>query len=386
MEEACWPGDGRIVIGTYYDAFNDTCLGPNDNIAGCEILLNSIEKFKSTKLQIEFVFFDNKEANLIRSKEYIEYVGANTIKCMINLDMCGTGNDIMIYCNDHKKVFKLFPFYNILKDAPDALSKIPGGDHINFIDKKIPTLFIFNVEYDVVENFYANGRGYCSSTQINKKEGIEAILQHHFCDTIDGYDEYGKKIIYNYLLNLISNGFNYNITNSLKMKIYKDACDNIMKDATTNGFGFGLKKQYKISYFEEKYELTKADAVKLIEKLIEEERLEKVGDDQYNPIIKCSICGKISNKIWFDKRHFERNFGADSKYKGHKLEMNFCSNCFDSIIDYLVSKTKKNCMKNYTHVRNNILPPDKDPYDYATEEDLREASLSDDEIDTIIPF
>ena len=101
MEEACWPGDGRIVIGTYYDAFNDTCLGPNDNIAGCEILLNSIEKFKSTKLQIEFVFFDNKEANLIRSKEYIEYVGANTIKCMINLDMCGTGNDIMIYCNDH---------------------------------------------------------------------------------------------------------------------------------------------------------------------------------------------------------------------------------------------------------------------------------------------
>jgi len=143
------PTSNRLVIGAHYDA---VYYGANDNGAACVILLNLIDALKNTKNSIDFVFFDAEEKGGVGSKEYLNIIGRNNIKGMINLDMCGMGNNILL---TYDKIGKaLFTFECMDKIISDnnviKLGWLPFGDYDNFVNNGIPSIFIINsTDHDI---------------------------------------------------------------------------------------------------------------------------------------------------------------------------------------------------------------------------------------------
>ena len=184
------PTNEKFVIGAHYDAFY---YGANDNGAACVILLNLINDLKNSKTSIEFVFFDKEEEGMIGSEEYINLIGKDNIKGMINLDMCGLGSNIVItYDKCKQSVFSIDCMNQIIKDENiNFIRRLPYGDYNNFIDAKIPSIFIVN-STDNDLNWYFGKTDYNYHPDFSK-------TMHKKTDTYDSIDESGMIMIYTFL-------------------------------------------------------------------------------------------------------------------------------------------------------------------------------------------
>ena len=182
------PSSERLVIGGHYDAFY---AGANDNAAACVILLNLIGDLKNTNKSIDFVFFDLEEQGMIGSKEYIEIVGKNNIKGMINLDMCGLGNNILLtYDKIGKLNFDLECMEYIISDSNVAVLRgLPPGDYNNFVRNRIPAIFIINSTDHDKAWFKGNMNIFPDF----------ARTMHKPTDTVDTFGDEGMIMIYEFL-------------------------------------------------------------------------------------------------------------------------------------------------------------------------------------------
>ena len=182
------PSSERLVIGGHYDAFY---TGANDNAAACVILLNLIDDLKNINKSIDYVFFDKEEQGGIGSREYIENVGKNNIKGMINLDMCGMGSNILLtYDKIGKLRFDFDCMEDIISDANvTVLRGLPFGDYNNFVRNKIQSIFIINsTNHDV---FWFKG-------DMNIFPDF-AKTMHKPTDTVDTFGGKGMIMIYEFL-------------------------------------------------------------------------------------------------------------------------------------------------------------------------------------------
>ena len=182
------PSSERLVIGGHYDAFY---AGANDNAAACVILLNLIGDLKNTNKSIDFVFFDLEEQGMIGSKEYIEIVGKNNIKGMINLDMCGLGNNILLtYDKISKLNFDLECMEDIISDPNvTVLRGLPPGDYNNFVRNRIQSIFIINSTDHDITWFKGNMNIFPDF----------AKTMHKTTDTVDTFGDEGMIMIYEFL-------------------------------------------------------------------------------------------------------------------------------------------------------------------------------------------
>lgn len=182
------PSSERLVIGAHYDAFY---FGANDNGAACVILLNLINDLKNTNSSIDFVFFDKEEAGGIGSREYINIVGKNNIKGMINLDMCGMGNNILLTYD--KIGYSTFNFECMNKIIVDnnvlVLNQLPFGDYNCFINNGIPGIFIINSTDHDIAWFKGNMSIFPDFVR----------TMHKLTDTVDTINDKGMIMIYEFL-------------------------------------------------------------------------------------------------------------------------------------------------------------------------------------------
>ena len=183
----------RLVIGAHYDAIY---YGANDNAAACVILLNLIKDLKSTNKSIDFVFFDKEEAGGVGSRELISIFGKN-IKGMINLDMCGLGNNILLtYDKIGKALFDFKCMEDIISDSHiQVLSSLPFGDYNCFVYNNIPSIFIINSTDKDIAWFKGNMRIYPDFLRTMHKE----------TDTPDTFSDKGMIMIYEFLKGKILN-------------------------------------------------------------------------------------------------------------------------------------------------------------------------------------
>lgn len=184
------PTNERLVIGAHYDAF---FYGANDNGAACVILLNLIEDLKNTNRSIDFVFFDQEEAFGIGSRDYINVIGKNNINGMINLDICGLGNNILLtYDMINKSKFEFDCMNSIINDNNVIVVKeLPFGDYNNFVNNGIPSIFIINSTDNDIAWFKGNMRIFPDF----------AKTMHKPTDTVDTFSDSGMIMIYEFLKN-----------------------------------------------------------------------------------------------------------------------------------------------------------------------------------------
>lgn len=152
---SCNPGKARLVIGAHFDSVENS-TGANDNASGCSVLLHLIERLKSTKYSIDFVFFDREEYIDHGSEAYLNIVGKDKISAMINLDMCGYGDTIVV--SDKGNVNNR-AFYGVLdrktidKHAVTIVGFLPNGDDDRFTECNIPNISVCTLYEKDIEFF-----------------------------------------------------------------------------------------------------------------------------------------------------------------------------------------------------------------------------------------
>ncbi len=132
------PSSRRLVIGAP-QACHRRALGQRRKQHGRKRqrrrLLSPFARHRKTRRQnqksIDFVFFDKEESGNIGSKRYIEAVGKENIAAMVNLDLCGYGDNIAVYEKGNRgneKFFGLLSDEVLVRHGVSLLSLLPNGD------------------------------------------------------------------------------------------------------------------------------------------------------------------------------------------------------------------------------------------------------------------
>jgi Iap family predicted aminopeptidase len=145
-------GDRYFIVAAHYDVCDDcnNSTGANDNASGVAVLLALLKRYRRRrpKVPLEFVFFDLEERTKARegqygSRRYVERIDRKEIKGMINLDMCGIGEMVVLGPRKNaRRVPWREPMKGMPKSSSDVVDCMPKSDDRSFEAKKIPNISI----------------------------------------------------------------------------------------------------------------------------------------------------------------------------------------------------------------------------------------------------
>ncbi len=139
------PRPQRLVIGAHYDSVEGS-TGANDNAAGVSVLIRLTEAlFENTEDSVDLAFFDREEWPDKGSEQYIEQVGRENIRAMVNLDVCGYGRQIAVSAKgsrENPKFVHLMAQGVLDKHSVKILGILPPGDDVSFDAAEIPNVSV----------------------------------------------------------------------------------------------------------------------------------------------------------------------------------------------------------------------------------------------------
>lgn len=158
QEEAPGPGSPRGVVNflvrtgetenpslllcAHYDAFPGSC-GANDNGAALCILAALAKKFQAEGTSASFAFLDGEESGMSGSRLCASLADKASLKGVINLDLCGYGDTIVLCprCSGKKPALRPFCGRERLKrHNAQLVPYLPPSDDISFSRAHIPAL------------------------------------------------------------------------------------------------------------------------------------------------------------------------------------------------------------------------------------------------------
>lgn len=157
---SCNPSNSRLVVGAHWDSVKGS-TGANDNASGCSVLLHLIESLKDTKRSIDFVFFDREEVKGHGSETYLAKVGKQNISAMINLDMCGHGENIVVSDKGNKNnplFVRALDTATINSHQVTTVFYLPNGDDDRFDEAHIPNISVCTLGKSDLEFFQYIGQ------------------------------------------------------------------------------------------------------------------------------------------------------------------------------------------------------------------------------------
>ena len=127
--------NANYLFSAHYDNYR-LSPGANDNIAAICILIDLYKELDSRKIPAKFVFTDAEETNHAGAKFYAETHNLKTLSGVINLDLCGYGDSIVINGN-----IKRFTNKNLLARHNAELVKfLPESDDIIYRKNHVPVI------------------------------------------------------------------------------------------------------------------------------------------------------------------------------------------------------------------------------------------------------
>lgn len=149
--------DSFIVFTAHYDhlgGFGDSIYipGANDNASGVSMILNLAQYYAKNPsvYNIVFMAFTGEEAGLLGSTYYVNnpLFQLSKIKCVLNLDLVGTGDDGVMVVNGsvYKDYFSVLESLNAKKalfKKVNMRGEAANSDHYPFYAKGIPSFFFY---------------------------------------------------------------------------------------------------------------------------------------------------------------------------------------------------------------------------------------------------
>ena len=137
----------RLVVGAHYDSVPGS-TGANDNGASVCIVLEMVRALLASppRRAIDFCFFDLEEVPTSGAKAYLNRVAHDQIWAMINFDVCGLGDTLLIGPQKHVDQGPLHqPVMKTIesgKHAVEIAEKMPPGDDRAFEQVDIPNVSV----------------------------------------------------------------------------------------------------------------------------------------------------------------------------------------------------------------------------------------------------
>ena len=141
-----------ILIATNYDSPTGS-QGANSNASAIAVALGLLRVFRFRQKQskqplpLEFAFFDFKERDRIGSRAYVENVDTSQIYAMLNLNLCGIGDYVVMSRGKHVGTGSVERALRQLQDSPHQhtlryVDMLPPSDDVSFEAVDIPTVSI----------------------------------------------------------------------------------------------------------------------------------------------------------------------------------------------------------------------------------------------------
>jgi aminopeptidase YwaD len=135
----------RLVLGAHYDSVPGS-TGANDNAASVAILLSLLRDYRHDppSLPCDIVFFDLEETGNWGSRAYVRRFATEPILAMVNLDVCGVGDTILIGPRKNSEAWPLQTAVQVVLQQQTIpiriVEQLPPGDERSFEAKGVPTL------------------------------------------------------------------------------------------------------------------------------------------------------------------------------------------------------------------------------------------------------
>lgn len=137
----------RLVLGAHYDSVPGS-MGANDNGAGVVVLLAWLRLALAhpPSIPLDVAFFDLEELGQLGSRAYLDQVGAENVLAMINLDICGVGDTIVVAPRHHVEQGPLhLPLQRVASTGAspyEVVDLLPPGDDLTFERADIPNISV----------------------------------------------------------------------------------------------------------------------------------------------------------------------------------------------------------------------------------------------------
>lgn len=131
-----------LLFCAHYDSVPGS-FGANDNAAAVCILITLARELRSRGIPAHFAFFDGEESGRAGSKLYASSIDRSLIRGILNLDLCGYGDTIVICGRGHEKKAPLKPFCqkdHLKKFNGQIVPSLPTSDDASFTGMRIPVL------------------------------------------------------------------------------------------------------------------------------------------------------------------------------------------------------------------------------------------------------
>lgn len=142
----------RLVIGAHYDSVAGS-TGANDNGAGVCVLLAWLRGalHHPPRFPLDVVFFDLEEQGQIGGRAYLERFASEDMLAMINLDMCGVGDTLLLAPSLEMKESALYSSFRAVPRSSRLVAALPPGDDLPFAYRGVPTLSVSILPSDEIE-------------------------------------------------------------------------------------------------------------------------------------------------------------------------------------------------------------------------------------------
>lgn len=144
VETSASEGRPGLLLCAHYDAAFGS-LGVNDNAASLCILITLAKALAEEGIFVKLAFFDGEETGFSGSRFYVSQTDRRSLAGVINLDMCGYGDSLVICGRGHEKSALFRPFCRKAFLEPfsgQVVRFLPKGDESSFARTRIPVLSI----------------------------------------------------------------------------------------------------------------------------------------------------------------------------------------------------------------------------------------------------
>jgi hypothetical protein len=193
-------GTPRLIIGAHYDAYPGS-TGANDNAAAVCILLELLRQHPSPSSPIEIIFFDQEERGMKGSYAYVENLDPGDVIGMVNLDMCGVGDQVMIGPRENTLQP---PFVGKLPEAT-VLDLIPPSDDMMFQAAHIPTISVLVAPAEDCDGIEELARAMYHHTGPKTIPSIVHTMHNGSRDSLETVDMNAILLVYRWISTFITN-------------------------------------------------------------------------------------------------------------------------------------------------------------------------------------
>lgn len=198
-----------VLFCAHYDAYPGS-FGANDNAAAVCILLDLAHTLQGQGATAEFAFFDAEEEKRAGSRLYMQQLEKGSVTAVVNLDLCGYGDTIVLFDKGCAAKPAMRPFCSkaIQKAHGAQLVKyLPESDDASFRASRIPTLSVaivprWDVQYLNALSTYGGGLiGQPPEFEMMMSQmEVSTTMHGGFRDTPEHVQPKAMQRIYDYLL------------------------------------------------------------------------------------------------------------------------------------------------------------------------------------------